>query len=431
MAITINWATKVINVPKADLTLVQSNPTEIRSMDLNWFRLELKDLEDDFDQGMPFLDTHRHNTTVTVGGVELARVIEIINGYTITFEDGQYAVNLFGANSNVADVVNVNQVSVRSANSAGLVTSQAIEYGEYNGAVHIDVVNGESGSIYPIGTLRRPVDNVPDAILIAEARGFATLRILGDITLDTGDDVEGYIIIGQNPTKTTITINDGAETLGCEIIEASVTGNLDGNTILRNCVVTNLQYINGFIYNCMLNPGTVTLGGTITAHFLNCFSGVPGQSTPIIDMNGTTNDQDTPLAIRGYNGGIQLNQKTGSGAVSIDLVSGQVKIDSSCIDGNIVVRGNGKVYDTLGNHMHSGTYNGNLVLDNEANYGEHIHDMWVDQGLDPATSSTRKAAEIIKEEVWNALIADHNIVGSFGNFIQKKLLSVSKFLGLK
>ena len=53
--------------------------------------------------------------------VTRGRVVEIINGYTVTFEDGQYAVNLTGANSNISDVANVNQVSIRAANSAGLV----------------------------------------------------------------------------------------------------------------------------------------------------------------------------------------------------------------------------------------------------------------------------------------------------------------------
>lgn len=120
MAISIDWKTKVITVPKADLVSVQTVPTEILQLDLNVFRLALKDLEDN-NQGITFLDTHSHNPPVSVGGVELARVLEIINGYTVTFEDGQYAVNLTGANSNVGDVVNVNQVSVRSANSAGLV----------------------------------------------------------------------------------------------------------------------------------------------------------------------------------------------------------------------------------------------------------------------------------------------------------------------
>jgi len=120
MAISISWPTGVISVPKADMTLVQSTPIEIRELNINTFRLRLKDLEDD-EAGMPFPKTHNHNTIVTVGGVTLARVVEIINGYTVTFEDGSYAVNLVGANSNIADVVNLNTVSVRAANSAGLI----------------------------------------------------------------------------------------------------------------------------------------------------------------------------------------------------------------------------------------------------------------------------------------------------------------------
>jgi hypothetical protein len=119
MAISVNWPTKVINVPKADTTLISTSPYEIRELDINTLRLTLKDLEDD-EEGQPWPTTHNHNTSVTVGGVTLARVVEIINGYTVTFEDGSYAVNLTGANSNIGDVLNLNSVSVRAANSAGL-----------------------------------------------------------------------------------------------------------------------------------------------------------------------------------------------------------------------------------------------------------------------------------------------------------------------
>lgn len=126
MAITINWGTQVIFVPKSDTALVSSGPPEIRQLDINVFRLRLKDLEDD-EEGMPFLDTHNHYPPVTVGGVTLARVVEIINGYTVTFENGTYAVNLIGANNNIADVTNLNSVSIRSSNSAGLVTDVAAD----------------------------------------------------------------------------------------------------------------------------------------------------------------------------------------------------------------------------------------------------------------------------------------------------------------
>lgn len=123
MAISINWGTKVIFVPQADLTFVSGTDY---NLDLNTFRLSLHALQDN-EQGIVYDETHRHVAPITVGGVTLARVLEIINGYTVTFENGSYTVNLIGANSNVGDVVNLNSVSVRSANSAGLVSLAEIQ----------------------------------------------------------------------------------------------------------------------------------------------------------------------------------------------------------------------------------------------------------------------------------------------------------------
>lgn len=141
MAISIDWDTKVINIPQADLTFVE---TGIYELDVDAFRLELKSIEASED-GVSHLDAHRHNTETTLAGMTLARVIEIINGYTVTFEDGQYAVNLVGANNNIADVVNVNQVSVRSFNSAGMVT---IEMNERFDEVMEEIQNNNPNANY-------------------------------------------------------------------------------------------------------------------------------------------------------------------------------------------------------------------------------------------------------------------------------------------
>lgn len=119
MAISIDWPTRVINVPQADLVLVGGSVYEL---DVNVFRQALNTLQSS-DEGMPELTTHDHNSEVTLAGTTFARSVEIINGYTVTFEDGQYAVNLKGANNNLADVTNVNQVSIRVFNSAGLIVS--------------------------------------------------------------------------------------------------------------------------------------------------------------------------------------------------------------------------------------------------------------------------------------------------------------------
>ena len=121
MAISINWSTKGITVPQADLTLISGSLYEL---DVNAFRLELKGIEDS-EEGMAFPSTHRHNTEVVLSGVTYARTFEVINGYTVTFQDtgSPYAVRCAGANHNLADVKNVNQVSLIVGNSAGLVAS--------------------------------------------------------------------------------------------------------------------------------------------------------------------------------------------------------------------------------------------------------------------------------------------------------------------
>lgn len=118
MAISINWETKVINVPKADLTDLGGNLYEL---DVDAFRLSLKAIEEATD-GIIFPNTHSHNTQVTLSGVTYARTFEIINGYTIEFENAQYTVRCVGANHNIADVKVVNSVSLIIGNSAGLIS---------------------------------------------------------------------------------------------------------------------------------------------------------------------------------------------------------------------------------------------------------------------------------------------------------------------
>jgi hypothetical protein len=115
--VTIDALERVIHVPKAFMTMV--SPT-LYELDVNALRLALKSLEDDAE-GMAMPDTHRHNTVLVLSGVAYARSVEIINGYTVEFEDGQYVVRCVGANHNLADVKVLNQVSLVIGNSAGLV----------------------------------------------------------------------------------------------------------------------------------------------------------------------------------------------------------------------------------------------------------------------------------------------------------------------
>ena len=363
MPISIDWGTRVVNVPKDYLALIQSVPTEIRQLDLDQFRLDLRDLEDS-DYGMAYPRTHIHNSTVTVGGVVLARVIIMVNGYTVTFEDGQYAVNLVGANSNVGDVVNVNQVSVRSANSAGLQDLSTLLASAYQGVVVLDAIKGQAGTSIPIGTLKTPSNNLQDAVAIAKDNGIGSLRIVGDYTFTTGDVLPGFNVIGHNMTLTQLTVETGADVLQCEFSECHLLGVLDGGSTVERALITDLNYVDGFIHRSVLSSGTITLGAGSAAYFLDCYSGVPGVSTPTIDMNGPGQS----LVIRGYNGGVKITNKSGPEPVSIDLNSGQVILTSSVTNGLIVVRGTGKLVDEANNDIPSGNFNGATIINETVPY---------------------------------------------------------------
>jgi len=339
MAISIDWGNRIINVPRSDLTLIQATPTEIRELDLNTFRLTLKDLEDDA-VGMIFPDTHRHNTEVLLAGLTYARVIEIINGYTVTFEDGQYAVNLVGANSNVGDVVNVNHVSVRVSNSAGMISSPEIQYASYNGGVTIDVGSSYAGTIYPIGTVRQPVNNLSDALLIAILRGFNTFYILGDVTLDGSQDFTQYTFIGESTEKTTITVENSAITNKCEFYECTLTGTLDGECKVKNSVVNNVTYISGYVELCVIS-GVVELGGGATAYFLDCWAGSLLGQPPAIDMGGS----GQTLVMQNFNGYIKIRNKSGNDQANFSLNAGWIVLENTVTDGTVTVIGVGTVED--------------------------------------------------------------------------------------
>ena len=119
MAISVHWPSKVVTVPQSYLTFVSGT---VYALDIEQFRLDLKNLEDG-EQGISYLDTHNRNAPVTLAGDVYDQTFEIINGYTITFEDGQYTVALTGADNNIAENTNVNQVKIRTVNSAGLIES--------------------------------------------------------------------------------------------------------------------------------------------------------------------------------------------------------------------------------------------------------------------------------------------------------------------
>ena len=315
------------------MTLIQSVPTEIRQLDLNSFHLELRDLEDDTD-GRPWPKTHSHNTTVTVGGVTLARVIEILDPYTITFEDGQYAVNLVAANSNVGDRVNVNQVSVRSANSAGLVDLEILIASAYQGHVVVSPSRGQAGTDEPIGTFQVPSSNMVDALAIAVKQGVRKFTLLDSMTI-TEDLSLGYEVEGISPFIS-IMLADAADVSGCSFTLATVSGQLDGLNTVREVALAGATDVSGFLFqSAMVGENNMTGNTTV----LQCYSNEATTNPSFIVTSGN-------LIVRDFRGSFAVKGVT-AGEHSIGVYGGRMEVSSTCTGGVIYLRGD--PYDIIDN----------------------------------------------------------------------------------
>jgi len=123
----------------------------------------------------------------------------------------------------------------------------------------------------------------------------------------------------------------------------SVQGTADGNNIYRNCIILDVDFTSGFIFQCSLN-GTIQINGGELLALLSCFSNrLAGTQQPIIDFNG--NGQ---LILRDYQGAIELRNHTdnsGDGDLCLDFSSGVCIIHSSVTAGFIPVRGVCRVVD--------------------------------------------------------------------------------------
>ena len=124
MTLSIDWINSRVVIPKAHLTLVTASP-EVYALDMDEFRLELKAIEAS-EEGMPFVDIHKHTAQSTLAGITYARFVEIINGFEVYVDADPPAFQLLllGANNNLQDKVYLTgmpETQTIGTNSKGLI----------------------------------------------------------------------------------------------------------------------------------------------------------------------------------------------------------------------------------------------------------------------------------------------------------------------
>jgi hypothetical protein len=364
MAVTVDYSTAapwLITVPKADLTLLTGTQYQLT---VDGFWILLRDFSDNENpMARPILYTRINATSSTPSITEID-----LTYYQIEFEDGLYSVNIVNGNTNIREAEVKNQVSVNTNNTTGFIDPVFLEQGLFGNAVTIDVTNGvagvgktSAGGI--IGTVQTPSNNTADSLAIAAIRGLDKLSAKGDLTVDSGLDYTNFIMEGQGQNLSVFTITNAALVVNCTFRDATVSGTLDGEAHLEDCIIDGLTFISGVIDRCLLNSPVITLGGGADATFTECGDHVIGVGTPEIHMGGSGQS----LSMLHYRGGVKLTNKTGTDSVEISLSGGTVILDSATVTGTgtILVHGVGKLIDESGNRIATGTWNTTVTIVNE------------------------------------------------------------------
>jgi hypothetical protein len=233
--------------------------------------------------------------------------------------------------------------------------------GYANSAIWVDTTLGTGGTQeYVNGTADNPVDNVPDALVLAASVGLTRFEIGPSSTIVLPVDVTSFVGIGANYD---LILN------GAIITNAvSIGGTIFGDANLSS---SGTKFIDGHFSTSGsgvgLTPSTciacgfrdeirILVAGTYT--FENCYSEISGLNTPSLNF---TVVGATFINFRHYSGGIEIKNMAAGDVMSVEG-NGQLVINATCTGGTIAIRGNFTITD----NVVGGFVAGGGIISNEA-----------------------------------------------------------------
>lgn len=314
----------------AFVSLVDTNPTELDSTNAPGVYVF------DLSQAETNADVLTIVPTSTTTNVE----IDMLNIYTSEAVD----------NAAIADAVWDEVLTGATHNiptSAGKRLRQVADIGVYEGGqVWIDTVNGTAGTAnYENGTVDLPSDNIADATTLATAVGITRFKIAPNSNFTLASGYTGFNFSGDG--KWTLGLG-GQDLNKTTIIHATVSGTCTSSDEphFEHCEIGTITLPACEVIHSRLTS-TITLSDAGTYSFDNCFSGVAGTSSPVIDFGAAVGN--TNLNMRHYSGGIQIQNMGQLGTDNMSLEgNGALTIDATCTGGTIALRGNFKVTDNSG-----------------------------------------------------------------------------------
>lgn len=212
----------------------------------------------------------------------------------------------------------------------------------YQGYVWIDTIGGTAGTAYPVGTASEPVNNIADAIAIANRLGVRSFKLVGAITLPQA--MPFHVFEGQGGLAE-ININ-GQDVSGTSFTQVGIAGAFPSG-----------MFVYPLFFRCKINGGVTNFVGTAQQLLLagNITIGMPIGGDPLVfnevgsrlgtitfDLQGN----GTNLVIRSMYGRYQFtNISNVSTQIYVDADSVYLELANSCTAGNFTLSGNGTLVD--------------------------------------------------------------------------------------
>lgn len=311
------------------------------------------------------------------------------------------------------------------------LNNESIVFSSFQGAVWYDansIYSDKGSAVFPNGNTERPINDLLLAVEIANERGFNEIRLVSDAVIEGSDlDLSYKILRGTSHVFTNVQIEPEANVDSANFFECIVNGTLDGNSALKNCVIYDINYLNGHIHDSSL-AGTITLGGNKDAYIANC-SRLDIDTIPTINCGAAGQD----LVMVNYTGAIRITNLSGGNKIGIGLSAGTVILNDSVTFGEVTVSGIGALLDQYGNHIETGTWNGGVEIKNQLisketiatavwdePIADHIEDGSTGKAL--STSSTGGVdVSALASAVWDESLtgANHNIPTSAGRRLRQ------------
>ncbi len=228
------------------------------------------------------------------------------------------------------------------------------------------LVNGD-------GSALSPFNDLGDALDFAELRGFTTLSILADVTLDR--NLKNFTVSG---VADPIVDLNGQDVDKSKFMNCELTGIGLGTVATIDCALTNCTLAGRHRSPSVNGTYTVSVNGTTFLHLGHCGAGPITIDVGAADIILAALDADV----------IFTNITTGS--VSVDFLAGICTIDAACTGGTFKIGGSVKFTDnSAGTVIDTSGLNKSLIWD--AKQADHVTNGTTGKTLRDANSNAEAA----------------------------------------